>query len=78
MRVALTRGGLVSVAVLVVTTAMFAEDEIKLSLEPAEDLGLADRGGTSRGLAWGDYDGDSYPDLIVANTDGEQGTLPTP
>lgn len=45
--------------------------EPKIRFRPFPDLGDADRGGTSRGVAWGDFTGDGYPDLVVSNTDGE-------
>ncbi|MEO0571876.1 MAG: VCBS repeat-containing protein, partial [Bacteroidota bacterium] len=32
-------------------------------------------GGKSRGVAWGDYDGDGDPDLYVANANGQWNTL---
>ncbi len=32
---------------------------------------IATDGGVSRGVAWGDYDGDGDPDLYVANTNGQ-------
>jgi len=38
---------------------------------PFPDMGGADTGGTSRGVAWGDFTGDGYPDLVVSNTDDE-------
>ncbi|MEM9570449.1 MAG: CRTAC1 family protein [Pseudomonadota bacterium] len=32
--------------------------------------GLSEHGGVSRGVAWGDFDGDGFPDLAIANTEG--------
>jgi hypothetical protein len=39
------------------------------ALRADEAAGLSADGGVSRGVAWGDYNADGYPDLAVANTD---------
>lgn len=36
---------------------------------------IANDGGLSRGVAWGDYDGDGDPDLYVANSNGQWNAL---
>ncbi|MFW6012328.1 MAG: CRTAC1 family protein [bacterium] len=65
---------LVSFLVAVGAATLVAGDEegSKIRFEPVPDLGGADRGGTSRGVAWGDFTGNGYPDLVVSNTGGER------
>ena len=36
---------------------------------------IVNDGGISRGVAWGDYDSDGFPDLFVANTSNQQSFL---
>ncbi len=44
------------------------EDEL---VKPLADSAVSVDGGLSRGVTWGDMDGDGYPDLAVANTIGQ-------
>lgn len=39
--------------------------------KPLPDSEVSVDGGLSRGVTWGDFDGDGYPDLAVANTIGQ-------
>lgn len=43
----------------------FAAAEARPPFEPVVDVAPVEDRGRSRGVAWGDYDGDGYPDLFV-------------
>nr|WP_299387571.1 CRTAC1 family protein [Allomuricauda sp.] len=49
-------------------------DNVSLFEEVTEGR-IATDGGLSRGVAWGDYDGDGDPDLYVANSNGQWNAL---
>lgn len=63
--VALTLGG-----VVFLMPGLHSESTL-INFRPFSDIGGADTGGSSRGVAWGDFTGDGYPDLVVSNTDNE-------
>ncbi len=44
-------------------------------LKLVKDGRIAWEGGLSRGMAWGDYDGDGDPDLYIANSNGQWNAL---
>ena len=41
---------------------------LAVAFSRSETSGLSESGTASRGVAWGDYNADGYPDLLVANT----------
>ena len=66
------RGPYLALLLLLIFTAVGAAHGSEIRFEGMDDLAGADRGGTSRGVAWGDFTGDGFPDLVVSNTDGER------
>ena len=50
-------------------SAQTDSDQASALFVEAPETGLMNDGGVSRGVAWGDFDNDGFPDLAVANTD---------
>lgn len=70
--------------IILLCSAIFLSGCVESSQKSMRDIGIfklvregriAWDGGKSRGVAWGDYDGDGDPDLYVANSNGQWNSL---
>jgi len=68
----ITTGAVIALFSIISVNAAEGDGAASANLVPAPEAGLSGDGGVSRGVAWGDFTGDGFPDLAVANTDNGQ------